>query len=582
MFATGPQFVPRPTPQNVPWRNAGWEVQPVQPPHPRRERFGAVIVDEDGNESPFIPPVVVRLIETPPTIFPQRPKRWLPEVDPRPTRPAPWLAFTEVQPPPPPRYPKTSQRGTAASGSSEFAAFELQAFTEVQSWQPRPIRRVQGMLGAEVPFPQTTLPPVVTFYEQSIPALRARPRVLSTAVVSPEQPLVNFVAHGWPVQHVQPPHRRPERGAGAIARGDDGTQFPRLAWFNAGWDVQPPQPPHPRREKFGAIVPKEDGNEAIFTFIAVPIVWGFEPSMPLPGRRRKILAISDDVVAARFATFQPFALDQPAPLARRRTVLFPTVEDVAAPRVATFPPLGLDPASITVRRALARGGAIAPAPGFPEAPAAAPVFGWESLPLALMRYRRPALARETSFFDSPLVPPPPIPSVWGWPFDPVAYPRSRSHRGALLLWGWPEVLLPPPPPRRPDLAFVADAALWSATSRVSPAYANDVEESASGVQNMGTYEIQTALEIIGNFADSLTGEAADPTTITLFLRDPTGVVQTLAYPGDLTREQVGSYNYVFTPLIHGTWTYKWQGTGAVVATSPDSTITVRQSALISG
>src|SRR5262245_57593467 len=35
------------------WFNSGWEVQPPQPPHPRREKFGALVKGDDGTYDIF-------------------------------------------------------------------------------------------------------------------------------------------------------------------------------------------------------------------------------------------------------------------------------------------------------------------------------------------------------------------------------------------------------------------------------------------------------------------------------------------------------------------------------------------------
>jgi hypothetical protein len=69
----------------------------------------------------------------------------------------------------------------------------------------------------------------------------------------------------------------------------------------------------------------------------------------------------------------------------------------------------------------------------------------------------------------------------------------------------------------------------------------------------------------------------------LFVIDPTGAQTTQVWPGgNIIRDSLGHFHYIITPAISGNWTYKWQGTGAVVATSPDTTFTVKSSALIPG
>jgi hypothetical protein len=96
-----------------------------------------------------------------------------------------------------------------------------------------------------------------------------------------------------------------------------------------------------------------------------------------------------------------------------------------------------------------------------------------------------------------------------------------------------------------------------------------------------TYEIDTTIELMGTFANALTGAAVDPTDVTLFIRDPEGDITQHAN-GQLTRVGVGVYTFLITVSVHGVWTYKWQGTGAVVVTSPDTALNVNQSIFISG
>ena len=98
-----------------------------------------------------------------------------------------------------------------------------------------------------------------------------------------------------------------------------------------------------------------------------------------------------------------------------------------------------------------------------------------------------------------------------------------------------------------------------------------------------TYELDTTIQLTGTFADSLTGELADPTTITLFVLNPQGVNNSYTYAASqVVRVGVGIYTYTFTPDASGEWLYKWQGEGTVIATSPDTAFVVRASALIAG
>lgn len=99
---------------------------------------------------------------------------------------------------------------------------------------------------------------------------------------------------------------------------------------------------------------------------------------------------------------------------------------------------------------------------------------------------------------------------------------------------------------------------------------------------MAAYEIDTAIELQGVFLNALTGVYTDPTAITLFVLDPSGVTTPYTFPGTIVRDSIGHFHQIITPSKSGLWTYKWQGTGAAVATSPDTTFTINSSALIAG
>lgn len=105
---------------------------------------------------------------------------------------------------------------------------------------------------------------------------------------------------------------------------------------------------------------------------------------------------------------------------------------------------------------------------------------------------------------------------------------------------------------------------------------------------MKRYQIDTTLQLSGSFVNAQTGILADPTTVTLYLQAPDGVVQEFSVPGGVPGTTpveyvgVGQYAYTFTPAASGNWTFKWQGTGAVVATSRDEVFLVEASALIPG
>lgn len=99
---------------------------------------------------------------------------------------------------------------------------------------------------------------------------------------------------------------------------------------------------------------------------------------------------------------------------------------------------------------------------------------------------------------------------------------------------------------------------------------------------MGIYQIDTTIVLTGTFADAKTGQPADPSTVNLFIKAPDNSTQQQSWPGTVAHVDTGVFTYTFTVSISGTWTYKWQGTGAVVVTSPDTNFVVESSILIPG
>lgn len=84
---------------------------------------------------------------------------------------------------------------------------------------------------------------------------------------------------------------------------------------------------------------------------------------------------------------------------------------------------------------------------------------------------------------------------------------------------------------------------------------------------VNTYPLNTEIVLTGDFTQVMGGAPVDPTNITLILTNPSAVTQTLVYPGAITRVSTGVYTYAFAPNQVGSWTYEWQGMGAVEAMS---------------
>lgn len=89
------------------------------------------------------------------------------------------------------------------------------------------------------------------------------------------------------------------------------------------------------------------------------------------------------------------------------------------------------------------------------------------------------------------------------------------------------------------------------------------------------YEVDTFIQINSAFTSCDGSEALDPSTVILWVCDPTGTI-TQVTGADLTRITPGVYAYQMTLNQIGVWTYKWQGEGTVEVTSPDSTMIVNR------
>ena len=80
---------------------------------------------------------------------------------------------------------------------------------------------------------------------------------------------------------------------------------------------------------------------------------------------------------------------------------------------------------------------------------------------------------------------------------------------------------------------------------------------------MGSYFVGTAVVLTATFTTP-TKSPVDPTTVRLRVKDPTGVETDYTSP---TYVSVGIYTQQITPNLTGIWSYRWEGTGAVVASS---------------
>ena len=93
-----------------------------------------------------------------------------------------------------------------------------------------------------------------------------------------------------------------------------------------------------------------------------------------------------------------------------------------------------------------------------------------------------------------------------------------------------------------------------------------------------TYEPGNTVVLAVQFVTLRPTVPADPSNITCRVLNPNGVEAD--YTGlQLTRTGVGAYYVSVLPTIVGTWSYRWEGTGAVVA-AHDNTFIVSSSSFV--
>jgi len=67
------------------------------------------------------------------------------------------------------------------------------------------------------------------------------------------------------------------------------------------------------------------------------------------------------------------------------------------------------------------------------------------------------------------------------------------------------------------------------------------------------------------------GALTDPATVTLKVKKPDGTVTTYTYASaEITKDAVGRYSYQLTIDQDGVWSYRWIGTGTIVAAEEDA------------
>lgn len=87
---------------------------------------------------------------------------------------------------------------------------------------------------------------------------------------------------------------------------------------------------------------------------------------------------------------------------------------------------------------------------------------------------------------------------------------------------------------------------------------------------MATYDRGDLVRLQATF--SISGVPTDPTSVTLYIRQPSGVLTTLVYGVDagIIKVSTGVYRYDYDASAMGAVTYRWAGTGAAQAAEQGS------------
>lgn len=86
---------------------------------------------------------------------------------------------------------------------------------------------------------------------------------------------------------------------------------------------------------------------------------------------------------------------------------------------------------------------------------------------------------------------------------------------------------------------------------------------------MTVYDVGDNIRSSVTFTD-FNGAVADPTTVTFKYATPSGAVTTIVYPAaGTTRDSLGVFHADVTISAAGSWWFRWNGTGAVVAATEE-------------
>jgi len=78
------------------------------------------------------------------------------------------------------------------------------------------------------------------------------------------------------------------------------------------------------------------------------------------------------------------------------------------------------------------------------------------------------------------------------------------------------------------------------------------------------YDCGDVVRVTASFTD-ISSNPADPTGVTLRVKQPDATMNVHTYPGDITKDGTGIYHFDLSITESGDWYYRFEGTGAVQA-----------------
>lgn len=286
------------------WTPLDWTFSPLQPPHPRPERAGALMRGDDGTENvfQFVVPTVVNagyeaILVQPPHPRPERFASLIGGDQGIETRLVNWFnSGFEIQPPQPP-HPSPEKRFGAIARGDDGTENVYPPLWRNTGWEiaphqpqhPRPERAgaiMAGDLGIEGVFVFQALPPLAPWGFEP-PATVSRVRVERSGALArgddgAEGPFSAWALYGWQAPEIS--LRAPLAQRGAFLDGLKDALTVTVAPPSAptwGFDQQPIVFRRPARQ-----VDLGGGTDVVWPILKVS--WGFEPTFPWFGGRRNV------------------------------------------------------------------------------------------------------------------------------------------------------------------------------------------------------------------------------------------------------------------------------------------------------